>query len=79
MESSTHNLDAIAYYGADFIPDLIVGARGSELTTSNGKKILDWTSGQVSEKTQPETRSPPVHPLKCQVVLDGIPPRPLPP
>jgi hypothetical protein len=54
MESSTHNLDAIAYYGADFIPDLIVGACGSELTASNGKKILDWTSGQVSKKNTPK-------------------------
>jgi hypothetical protein len=50
MGPTNHNLDAVAHYGADFIPDIIVSARGSELTTSNGTKILDWTSGQVSKK-----------------------------
>jgi hypothetical protein len=50
MGSTNHNLDAIANFGADFIPDIIVSAQGSELTTSDGTKILDWTSGQVSKK-----------------------------
>jgi 4-aminobutyrate aminotransferase-like enzyme len=48
MESVNHSLNAIAHYGVDFIPDIIVSAQGSELITSDGTKILDWTSGQVS-------------------------------
>jgi hypothetical protein len=48
MGSINHSLDAIAYYGANSIPDIIVSAQGSELTTFNGTRILDWTSGQVS-------------------------------
>jgi hypothetical protein len=43
------SLDAVGYYGADIVQDIIVGAQLSEITTANGAKILDWTSGQVSQ------------------------------
>ena len=64
MGPTNHNLDAIAHYGADFIPDIIVSARGSELTTSDGKKIIDWTSGQVSDRT-------PKHPYRASTEMPG--------
>jgi adenosylmethionine-8-amino-7-oxononanoate aminotransferase len=54
MGSTDHSFDAIANFGADFIPDIIVSAQGSGLTISNGKKIIDWTSGQVSHKQSQE-------------------------
>jgi hypothetical protein len=48
MEPSHNSLEAVAYYGADVVQDVIVGAQLSEITTAHGAKILDWTSGQVS-------------------------------
>ena len=48
MKPSHDNLGAVGYYGADLVQDVIVGAQLSEVTTANGAKILDWTSGQVS-------------------------------
>ncbi|GAB7328318.1 hypothetical protein MBLNU13_g00316t2 [Cladosporium sp. NU13] len=48
MKPSHDSLDALAYYGANFVPDIIAGAHLSELTTANGVKILDWTSGQMA-------------------------------
>ena len=44
------SLEAVGYYGADLVQDVIVGAQLSQVTTANGAKILDWTSGQVSGK-----------------------------
>lgn len=62
MKPTSRSLDAIAYYGTDFIPDIIVGAQGSEVITSDGTRILDWTSGQVSTGLQnslcPATKTP---------------------
>ena len=69
MKSINRSLDAIAYYGADFIPDVIVGAEGSEVITSNGTRILDWTSGQVSTGLK---QLPPSRRLRCQFVSDVI-------
>jgi hypothetical protein len=43
-----NNLAAVGNFGADIVPDVIVGAQGSEYITSNGRRVLDWTSGQVS-------------------------------
>jgi hypothetical protein len=50
MKSSQHNsIEAVAYYGADIVQGVIVGAQLSEITTADGARILDWTSGQVSQ------------------------------
>lgn len=49
MKPANNSLEAVAYYGADLVQDVIVGAQLSEVTTANGAKILDWTSGQVSK------------------------------
>ncbi|EXJ94893.1 2,2-dialkylglycine decarboxylase (pyruvate) [Capronia coronata CBS 617.96] len=35
-------------YGAEFLPDVIVRAEGMYLWTASGKKVMDWTSGQMS-------------------------------
>ncbi|KAI1407096.1 PLP-dependent transferase [Hypoxylon sp. FL1857] len=35
-------------YGTKFIPDIICGSKGLYVYTANGRKILDWTSGQMS-------------------------------
>ena len=48
MKPAHDSLEAVGYYGADLVQDVIVGAQLSEVTTANGAKILDWTSGQVS-------------------------------
>lgn len=48
MKPAHNSLEAVGYYGADLVQDVIVRAQLSELTTANGAKILDWTSGQVS-------------------------------
>lgn len=45
---SHDSLEAVGYYGADLVQDVVVGAQLSEVTTANGAKIFDWTSGQVS-------------------------------
>ena len=34
-------------YGGDFVDDLIVEAEGSWVTTSDGRRILDFTAGQI--------------------------------
>jgi adenosylmethionine-8-amino-7-oxononanoate aminotransferase len=52
VNNSDNNLDAVGNFGADIIPDVIVGAQGSEYITSNGRRVLDWTSGQVSGKQE---------------------------
>jgi hypothetical protein len=49
MKLANNSLEAVAYYGADLVQDVVVGAQLSEVTTANGAKILDWTSGQVSK------------------------------
>jgi hypothetical protein len=58
MKPSHDSLDALAYYGATLVPDIIVGAHLSELTTANGAKVLDWTSGQVSGRTMVSPQCP---------------------
>ena len=35
-------------FGSSFMPDVIVKTQGLYLYTASGKKILDWTSGQMS-------------------------------
>lgn len=35
-------------YGVPFVPEIIVGAQGSHLVTEDGRRILDFTSGQMS-------------------------------
>lgn len=50
MKYVNNSLGAVGYYGADFVPDVIVGAQLSEVITSDGARILDWTSGQVSRR-----------------------------
>lgn len=35
-------------YGGNFSPDIIIGAKGIYIYTSDGRKILDFTSGQMS-------------------------------
>jgi adenosylmethionine-8-amino-7-oxononanoate aminotransferase len=49
-DNDNDNNLAVENSGADIIPDVIVGAQGSEYITSNGRRVLDWTSGQVSGK-----------------------------
>jgi len=39
---------SLLHYGTSFHPDIIVGAKGLYIYTSNGHRILDWTSGQMS-------------------------------
>ncbi|EPE04135.1 dialkylglycine decarboxylase [Ophiostoma piceae UAMH 11346] len=38
----------LAHYGTKFNSDIIVGSRGLYVYTANGRKVLDWTSGQMS-------------------------------
>ena len=38
----------LLYYGTKFHQDVITGARGLYIYTASGRKILDWTSGQMS-------------------------------
>lgn len=35
-------------FGSSFLPDVIVKTSGVYLYTASGKKIMDWTSGQMS-------------------------------
>ncbi|KAI1101583.1 pyridoxal phosphate-dependent transferase [Jackrogersella minutella] len=35
-------------YGAKFFRDVICGSKGIYVYTANGRKVLDWTSGQMS-------------------------------
>ena len=35
-------------YGAPFSPEIVVGATGSWLHTASGRRLLDFTSGQMS-------------------------------
>lgn len=49
MKPANNSLEAVAYFGADLVQDVIVGAQLSEITTASGAKTLDWTSGQVSQ------------------------------
>jgi 4-aminobutyrate aminotransferase-like enzyme len=35
-------------FGSSFMPDVIVKTSGIYLYTASGKKIIDWTSGQMS-------------------------------
>jgi 2,2-dialkylglycine decarboxylase (pyruvate) len=39
--------DHLIRYGGDFVEDLIVEAEGSWVTTSDGRRILDFTAGQI--------------------------------
>ena len=34
-------------FGSSFMPDVIVKTEGIYLYTAAGKKIMDWTSGQM--------------------------------
>ncbi|MFI5908716.1 aspartate aminotransferase family protein [Dactylosporangium sp. NPDC051541] len=38
----------VVRYGAAFTPEIIVGAEGSHVITESGRRILDFTSGQMS-------------------------------
>lgn len=38
----------LAHYGTKFNKDVIVGSRGLYVYTAAGRKVLDWTSGQMS-------------------------------
>lgn len=38
-------------FGSDFMTDLIVRTEGMYLYTASGKKVLDWTSGQMYVST----------------------------
>lgn len=38
----------VTRYGGEFTPEIIVGAQGSYLTTESGRRLLDFTSGQMS-------------------------------
>ena len=40
--------DHLLRYGATFVPEIIERAEGSFVYTESGKKILDFTSGQMS-------------------------------
>lgn len=35
-------------YGATWVPEIIVGAQGSHVITESGRRLLDFTSGQMS-------------------------------
>lgn len=35
-------------FGAEFLPDVITRAEGMYLWTASGRKVMDWTSGQMS-------------------------------
>ncbi|KHO01650.1 Aminotransferase class-III [Metarhizium album ARSEF 1941] len=35
-------------YGIKFEPDIITGSQGLYIYTASGRKVLDWTSGQMS-------------------------------
>lgn len=35
-------------FGSEFLPDVIARAEGMYLLTASGKKVMDWTSGQMS-------------------------------
>jgi 2,2-dialkylglycine decarboxylase (pyruvate) len=39
--------DHLIRYGGDFVDDLIVEAEGSWVTTADGRRILDFTAGQI--------------------------------
>src|SRR5215212_11477711 len=39
--------DLLIRYGGDFVEDLIVKAEGSWIETSDGRRILDFTAGQI--------------------------------
>jgi 2,2-dialkylglycine decarboxylase (pyruvate) len=39
--------DHLIRYGGDFIDDLVVEAEGSWVTTAGGRRILDFTAGQI--------------------------------
>jgi 2,2-dialkylglycine decarboxylase (pyruvate) len=41
--------NAMIDYGVDFVPEVINRGKGSYIYTEAGRKILDWTSGQVGE------------------------------
>lgn len=43
------NMDAIANYGAEIVSDLIARSESVYIYTESGRRILDWTSGQVRE------------------------------
>jgi 4-aminobutyrate aminotransferase-like enzyme len=55
VSNNDNDLAAVGNFGADIIPDVIVGAQGSEYITSNGRRLLDWTSGQVSGRQKRNT------------------------
>jgi 4-aminobutyrate aminotransferase-like enzyme len=48
----THSIEnatkVLIPYGVSFLPDIIVSANGVFLTTSTGRQLLDWTSGQMA-------------------------------
>lgn len=44
-------------FGSAFSPDVIVKTSGIHLYTASGKKLIDWTSGQVSTYILSERKS----------------------
>jgi 4-aminobutyrate aminotransferase-like enzyme len=40
--------DCLISYGSSFLPDVITEAKGIYLWTASGKRLMDWTSGQMS-------------------------------
>jgi len=46
-DQSTGALGTVANFGPVLLPDIIVRSGGSYLYTDGGRRILDWTSGQV--------------------------------
>jgi hypothetical protein len=54
--NNDNDLATVGYFGADIVPDVIIGAQGSEYITSNGRRVLDWTSGQVSASQEDHDR-----------------------
>jgi hypothetical protein len=54
--NNDNDLATVGHFGADIVPDVIIGAQGSEYITSNGRRVLDWTSGQVSASQEDHDR-----------------------
>lgn len=40
--------DCLLFFGSDFMPDLVVKSQGIYLWLASGKRVLDWSSGQMS-------------------------------
>lgn len=40
--------DNLLFFGSPFMPEVVVKTEGVYLWTATGKKVMDWTSGQMS-------------------------------